>query len=112
MADARTHPMKIHKRPQKEDSDFKFPPEALNSSAVLDTRDIARGFASCIPHLPEDCREAHSLALDILNQMTRRFPDGVAPRDLPPSEAQLLLMAWLVASVVGGKFYMNTVGKN
>lgn len=90
-----------HTRPQKEDSDFKFPPEALNGPAVVDIPDIARGLASCIAHLPEECRKAHSLALEILNQIARRFPDGVAPRDLPPWEAQLLLKALIFASVVG-----------
>lgn len=92
--------------------DLKFPQAALNGSAVLDTPDIARGLASCIPHLPEDCRAAHSFALEYFTQMACRYPDGVAPRDLPPSEAQVLLKAWLIASLVGGKCYMNSASKN
>jgi hypothetical protein len=92
--------------------DFKIPPAALNGSAALDTPDIARGLAFCTPHLPEDCREAHSFALDYFTHMARRFPDGVAPRDLPPSDARVLLMAMVIASVVGRRSHANSVGKN
>ena len=93
-------------------TDFKFPPAALNGAAILDAPDIARGLASCAPHLPADCREGHAFALAYFTQMARRFPDGVAPRDLPPSEAQALLMAWMLSMVIGGKCHMNSIGKN
>jgi hypothetical protein len=104
--------MKTHKRPQKEDSDFKFPPEALNGPAVVDIPDIARGLASCIAHLPEECRKAHSLALSYFIHMARLYPHGVAPRDLPPSEAQILLMALVLADAVGGRSHAVLSGKN
>ena len=93
-------------------TDFKFPPAALNGAAVLDVADAARGLSSCAPHLPADCRAAHSNILPYFIQMARRFPDGVAPKDLPPSEAQVLLMAWMLSMVIGGKCYMNSIGKN
>lgn len=33
-------------------------------------------------------------------EMTARFPDGVAPRDLPPAEAQILVHAVFCAAVL------------
>lgn len=82
--------------------DYTNIPEALlKSAAILDVADYVRGFDSIKAGLnPEEMQAYHPLRR-YLAKMAKRYPDGIAPRDLPREEAANLVCAMMLAVEIG-----------
>ena len=83
-------------------NDIEVPEAALQGAAIIDLADWLRGLDSIKAGLKPEYLAAFHDTRQYFSEMAKRFPDGVAPRDLPKAEARVLMLALVCAAAVSG----------
>lgn len=93
-------------------NDFKIPSAVLSAGGILDFQSFLSGLRSVQGHLPKAHKCAAADTLNHLEAAARKYPDGVAPRDISPKEAEYLILLTTVAIGLGAVAMRNLGSKN